>query len=327
MNARGRGWWLLAAALVAAKGEADEPSASATADALYRQGRALLREGKTALACPLLEESLRLDPQGGAALAAGECHEAAGKLALALARYQDALAAARRRRPDREREITARIDALSPRLAWITLSPASSALAGFSLSLDGVALGVGSFGVPLPLDPGPHSLRASAPGHLPRDLSVTLRQGERLSAPIPALDPVPAAPPASSSAPAPLAPPSAEPPAPPAASSQATSPPVAAPTPARRPLALGLGGGAVLLAAVGGALLVRAHTQAADAQSRCFPTCEAGGGQSLYRQSLTTQNVAIASLIGASALAVGGAVVWFSAPARTSAFMGVSGRF
>ena len=46
---------------------------------------------------------------------------------------------------------------------------------------DDVQLGSASFGLPLPVDPGMHTILVSAPGHADRSVSVTLKAGDAQS--------------------------------------------------------------------------------------------------------------------------------------------------
>src|SRR5690349_23552788 len=84
---------------------------------LFREGRALVVEGRFADACPKLEESQRLEPRLGTLLNVAFCQERLGKLAAAWRGFQDAAHTARQQRDaERERFATSRADALAPRV-------------------------------------------------------------------------------------------------------------------------------------------------------------------------------------------------------------------
>src|SRR4051812_8772615 len=66
-----------------------EPSSSAFAEALFREGKHLLSAGKLDEACPKLEESQRLDPKPGTLINLAYCHERQGRAATAWGEYAE----------------------------------------------------------------------------------------------------------------------------------------------------------------------------------------------------------------------------------------------
>lgn len=167
---------------------------AAVADALYRQARDLMAAGKYDEACPKLAQSQQLDPATGTLLNLAACHEKQGKLATAWLEYSDALVAARRDgREDRVQYARERAAELEPKLSRLTLVLAPNADApGLTIELDGTSVGSAVFGVPTPVDPGKHSVRASAPGKKPQILSIELAVADQQSLSIPPLEDAPA---------------------------------------------------------------------------------------------------------------------------------------
>src|SRR5262249_37771783 len=121
-------------------------------------------------------------------------------------------------------------------------------------------------GVALPVDPGEHVVRASAPGK--RDWETRFRieaDAQRVSIEVPELEDAPSSPVALAPAPA-LAPPRELVPAPPSA--PPTAPPSGAGNAQRTVAAVALGAG-VVAAAIGTYAGIRAITSAADARHGC----------------------------------------------------------
>jgi tetratricopeptide (TPR) repeat protein len=181
------------------------PADRALATDLFQRGRKALLAGIYAEACPLLEESQRLDPAGGTLLNLALCHEQLGRTATAWSEFHDALAQARReRRDDRVKYAQEHIAALDKRLSRlvIELAPEVSALPGLRVERDGSELRASAFGAAMPVDPGEHVVRATAPGcqaseqrALLRDLGDTQRvRVEPLTALVATPLPVPVAP-------------------------------------------------------------------------------------------------------------------------------------
>jgi tetratricopeptide (TPR) repeat protein len=187
----------LLSSLLVARGTASAQLTSADralATDLFQRGRKALLAGAYAEACPLLEESQRLDPAGGTLLNLALCHEQIGRTASAWSEFHDALSQARReRREDRARYAAEHIAALDSRLArlLIELPAETAALPGLRVERDGSELGVSSLGVAMPVDPGEHSVRATAPGYQASELRITvLDKGDTQRVLIPQLAPV-----------------------------------------------------------------------------------------------------------------------------------------
>ncbi len=118
------------------------------------------------------------------------CEEQLGRLVTALGGYQLAFADADSVGEDFKAEVAAavtRLEASIPKLMIVRGTGAEAA----EIQLDGVALGASSVGVPVPLDPGPHSISAKAPGALPFSQTVTIAENEQKSVDV-ALSPEPA---------------------------------------------------------------------------------------------------------------------------------------
>ena len=155
-------------------------------------------------ACAKLEASQRLDPAGGTLLNLALCHEAEGKLATAWVEFGDALSQARQdRKNDRIKIAREHMEKLESRLPRLTIRPGKTRPPGLKIERDGVAMTDASFGTPIPVDPGAHTLRAQAPRHRPAELRVTLAEGESKTVELPPLEPEPEPSASSSSSPTP----------------------------------------------------------------------------------------------------------------------------
>ena len=153
----------------------DDPLA--VAEALFQEGRLLLESGDAHEACPKLAESLRLDRATGTLLALAMCHEVDGHLASAWAEYLEVIARAKRDgRPDREEAARQYAHALQPRLSMLDIAvPAAVArIPGLVVQRDGVALEAPAWSTPVPIDPGPHVVTATAPGRQPFSATVVV---------------------------------------------------------------------------------------------------------------------------------------------------------
>jgi hypothetical protein len=108
-----------------------------------------------------------------------QCHENEGKLASALDEYRDALKTAqkdgRKDRADIARGKVAELEKSVPRVVVTMKKPP----AGTDVKLDSTPIGQASFGVATPVDPGAHTVSATAPGYVYLTLHVDIEPGER----------------------------------------------------------------------------------------------------------------------------------------------------
>lgn len=146
---------------------------AAAADALFNQGRDAVAKGDLATACARFRASDKLDPAAGTKLNLAACEEKRGKIASAWEMFKaavDQLPAG----DDRIAIAKQRIAELAPRLPHLTVKLPADAPEGTTVK-DGEALMTpGSFGVPLPVDPGVHHFMVTAPGHAARTYDVAL---------------------------------------------------------------------------------------------------------------------------------------------------------
>ncbi|HVW27581.1 MAG TPA: hypothetical protein VHC69_19585 [Polyangiaceae bacterium] len=156
--------FLAAAALVGATvtARAQTVAGESVAQVLFERARDDMRHGAYDDARAKLAESERLDPSNGTLLNLVVCEEKLGLFASALLHVHellDQLSQDDERRPIAERKAAF----LTPRVPLIEVRLAPGAPPGTTVSLDGVALGTTSLGVPLPVDPGLHHLAARSP--------------------------------------------------------------------------------------------------------------------------------------------------------------------
>lgn len=173
------------------------PSEKALAEALFREARDLMKQNKAAAACSKFQESQRLDPKLGTLLNLAVCHETLGLTASAWAEFNEAQHQAERSNElDRQSMARERASALESKLSHLTIVvPAPTE--GLEVRARKRTVGAPVFGVPLPFDPGPVLIVASAKGHKEWSTTISLPPGPvSLTVEIPALEPVIAAPPA-----------------------------------------------------------------------------------------------------------------------------------
>ncbi len=157
------------------RAEAEPTSEERTlAEALFREAKQLMDQGRHGDACPKLAQSHLLDPGGGTLLNLAVCHEAEGRLATAWSELREALAMARRDgRRDREELALSRLESLEPRLSRVRIVVTAPEAAGLVVHRGGASVPRAAWGTAVPVDAGEHVIEATAPGRVP--FRATLR--------------------------------------------------------------------------------------------------------------------------------------------------------
>jgi len=184
----------ITAALVAlpAAARAADPTPASSAQALFDRAMELMDEGNDARACPMLEQSLRLDPAMGTRYRLAECYEKTGRLSAAYTLYSEVTEEARLAgMTDRETRARARSEALFPMLArlvvWVPADVAQTP--DLRVTLDGTPLDPTTWvGEPRIVELGEHILEATAPGHKTYRRIIPIRvPGEPVEVSVPSL--------------------------------------------------------------------------------------------------------------------------------------------
>jgi hypothetical protein len=180
------------AALVASTSPARAQSAEA--DVLFREGKALLKQGKIAEACEKLDASDRLESSVGTLLNLADCRERNHQLATAWATFRKAAVAAKTARDGkRQAEARRRESLLSTRLSYFTVVvPAASKVDGLTVTRNGVEVDHELWNQPVPIDEGAYELAASADGFVGWSQRFAIEgEGKKAQLEVPALAPKP----------------------------------------------------------------------------------------------------------------------------------------
>lgn len=146
----------------------------AAAEALFDEGRRMSAAGRFAEACARFEASMAVLPRLGVQLNLADCYEHLGKTASAWVAFGEAAALARRIADNREAFARQRKAALVPRLCRVRISVADDPVDGLVVMRDGVPVQASAFGADVPVDPGMHTVEATAPGRIPWSLRVAV---------------------------------------------------------------------------------------------------------------------------------------------------------
>lgn len=286
-------------------------SNEAAAQALFDQGRTLMHSGKLAEACAKFAESNRLSPGAGTMLNLGACYEKNGQTASAWAIYADAASAAdKANRKDWATRARARMSALAPDLSKLTITvPDATKIDGLAVKRDGNDLGSSAWGLAIPVDPGPHTIAASAPGHTPWSTTVQVgAKKDQAAVSVPALEIDPAA----------TALPVVEKPV---GSGTGEAPPIPPPPEetsgeAQRYLGIGMGAVGIVGLGVGTVFGLLANGKKSDAKPDCnadLTVCNDAGVADM-KSARSSATISTVGFIAGAALLAGGVVVFVTAP-------------
>jgi hypothetical protein len=171
------------------------------AEELFQQARAFTSQDRWAEACPRFEGSLREEWSLGTAYYLADCYEHVGRLASAWAQFTE-VAARASAEPAKRDKAKERAAALRPKLATVVIETDPS-LPGLKISrrlraADGTTITsdvpLVALGTPIPIDAGTLTVIAEAEGRRAREVTLTVRDGERLGAVVPTLAVIPPTP-------------------------------------------------------------------------------------------------------------------------------------
>jgi hypothetical protein len=159
----------------------------AAAQTLFNEAKNLAARQQWADACPKLEESQRLSPHMVTLYRLADCYEHIGRTASAWVLFSDAASRARDAgEVDREKVARGRAAALEPTLTRLGILSEAS---GARVTRDGVVVESQQLGLKVPVDPGPHTIAATAPGKKPFNTVVTVSgQGSAVTVTVPPLE-------------------------------------------------------------------------------------------------------------------------------------------
>ena len=150
-----------------------------------------MAEGRVAEACRSLADSQKLDAGVGTLLYLAACYEKLGRSASAWATFKDAEAAARVVGDTERAHLAAdHAAALEPGLPRLVVEvPASSAASIAKVTRDGSELPQSAWGVPMPVDPGDHTVEVTGAERRPWSTKVAAASGSTVTVTVPSLEP------------------------------------------------------------------------------------------------------------------------------------------
>lgn len=308
-----------------ADGTPSSASSAFHADALFREGRALLDAKRFDEACPKLAQSQKEDPGAGTLLALALCHEGQGKTATAWSDLEEAAALGKKvGRNDLAAAAQKRAQAMEPLLSRLVVRVPhadDADHADYEVKRDGQPLEPKLWGTAVAVDPGEHRVEVSAKGKISRTYGVRITGAGVVEIMVDDLD--------DASKPSTAIAAAAAKPAPARIRLESTVPAGSAEEShggAQRTIGLTLVGLGVVGLGTGAYFGGKALSESAEGRRACSVTpcppaqkADAADANDRAKSSFTTSVVSIAA--GTGALAVG-MIVYFTAPSATPAARG-----
>ncbi len=170
----------------------------AAADALFNKGVAELKAGNFAAACPAFAESQQLDPRPGTMYAMAECEAKAGRIATAVALYDDFLRTVgslksmpqRLKYLERTKNAQAQRDKLVKDVPQLTLILPAGSPQDLRMTRNGEVFTAATLGLAIPVDPGEQVITVQLSTGVVNEQRITLDVGEQktLEIQVPALE-------------------------------------------------------------------------------------------------------------------------------------------
>jgi len=152
--------------------------ASPQAEALFRDGKQLMKDGKLAEACLAFEGSERADHNVATVLSLADCREKNHQYASAWALFLQADSQTRTDPSKAMLNKTAKTRALAlePKLSYLTINvPDESRIPELIVTRDGAPVDPAEWNRSIPADGGDHVVAGKAPGHESWSTTVTLK--------------------------------------------------------------------------------------------------------------------------------------------------------
>lgn len=303
MRARSVVALVLVGALIAPASALAQGPTAARAEQLYTEAKRLAASGSFAAACPMFEESQKLEPAIGTQFNLADCYERTARPATALVLFREVARVAQMSgKQERQRsaeERSAALEHVVPRVR--VTSPPSPRIGEISTRIDGKLVEPEDLTRGVPLDPGEHVLRIEATGYVPWTSALTVAMGAALQDG-PIVD---------------VAPPALQPVAPVILSAPASSDQAPGRTSVLRPVGFAMMGAGVLVLGAGALFGLSAISQKNDANCSgidCSTAAEGSGDK--LRDAQAAGTISTICFVGGGVLAVGGLVLFLVAPRR-----------